>query len=125
MIGMTLSEVATVTGGTVYGTTGDPVVTSVEFDSRKAGPGALFLALPGERADGHDFAASATAPGAVATLAARPVDGPAVSSRPRPAPRAPTSGRPTRTATVRPCWRRSGGCPGTCWTPFPDWPSSA
>jgi UDP-N-acetylmuramoyl-tripeptide--D-alanyl-D-alanine ligase len=78
MIGMTLSEVATVTGGTVHGTTDDPVVTSVEFDSRKAGPGALFLALPGERADGHDFAASATARGAVATLAARPVDGPAV-----------------------------------------------
>ena len=81
MIGMTLSEVASVTGGTLHGTSGDAentVVTSVEFDSRKAGRGALFLALPGERADGHDFAASAVARGAVATLAARPVDGPAV-----------------------------------------------
>ncbi|MDQ4119435.1 MAG: UDP-N-acetylmuramoyl-tripeptide--D-alanyl-D-alanine ligase [Actinomycetota bacterium] len=78
MIGMTLSEVAAVTGGTLHGTSGDPEVTSVEFDSRTAGPGALFLALPGERTDGHDFAASAVAGGAVATLAARPVDGPAV-----------------------------------------------
>ncbi len=81
MIGMTLSEIAAVTGGTLHGTSGEAdrtVVTSVEFDSRKAGPGALFLALPGERADGHDFAASAVAQGAVATLAARPVDGPAV-----------------------------------------------
>ncbi|WP_252366437.1 Mur ligase domain-containing protein, partial [Mycobacterium tuberculosis] len=26
----------------------------VEFDSRAIGPGGLFLALPGARADGHD-----------------------------------------------------------------------
>ncbi|TCK25038.1 UDP-N-acetylmuramoyl-tripeptide--D-alanyl-D-alanine ligase [Pseudonocardia endophytica] len=78
MIGMTLSEVAAVTGGELHGTSGDQRVTSVEFDSRKAGPGALFLALPGERADGHDFAGAAVAQGAVATLAARRVDGPCV-----------------------------------------------
>ena len=78
MIGMTLAGVAAVTGGTLHGASGDEPVTSVEFDSRKAGPGALFLALPGERADGHDFAAAAVAQGAAGTLAARPVDGPAV-----------------------------------------------
>ena len=33
------------------------VVTGpVVIDSRQAGPGSLFAALPGERADGHDFA---------------------------------------------------------------------
>ncbi len=53
-------------------------MTAVEFDSRAIGPGGLFLALPGERADGHDFAAAALAAGAAAVLAARPVDAPAV-----------------------------------------------
>ena len=41
-------------------------------------PGGLFLALPGARSDGHDFAAAAVAPGAVAVLAARPVGVPAI-----------------------------------------------
>jgi UDP-N-acetylmuramoyl-tripeptide--D-alanyl-D-alanine ligase len=50
----------------------------VEFDSRAIGPGGLFLALPGARADGHDFAAGAMAAGAVAVLAARPVGVPAI-----------------------------------------------
>jgi len=54
------------------------VVTAVEFDSRAIRPGGLFLALPGERVDGHDFAAAAVERGAVAVLAAREVDGPAV-----------------------------------------------
>src|SRR5690606_28722659 len=50
------------------------VVTSVEFDSRRVTPGALFVALPGEHADGHDFAAAAANAGAVALLGTRPVD---------------------------------------------------
>ena len=32
---------------------------AVEFDSRAGQPGGLFVALPGERVDGHDFAAAA------------------------------------------------------------------
>jgi UDP-N-acetylmuramoyl-tripeptide--D-alanyl-D-alanine ligase len=47
------------------------VVTSVVSDSRKAGPGSLFCCLPGERADGHDFAARAVSQGAAAVLAGR------------------------------------------------------
>ncbi len=46
-----------------------PVVT----DSRQAVPGALFAALPGERVDGHDYAAAAARGGAAAILAARPL----------------------------------------------------
>ena len=40
--------------------------------------GILFVALQGARVDGHDFAAQAIAAGAVAVLAARPVEAPAV-----------------------------------------------
>jgi UDP-N-acetylmuramoyl-tripeptide--D-alanyl-D-alanine ligase len=78
MIEMSLAEVAAVTGGRLHRATGIERVTGVEFDSRKVGPGGLFLALPGERVDGHDFAAAAVAVGAVAVLAAREVDAPAV-----------------------------------------------
>jgi UDP-N-acetylmuramoyl-tripeptide--D-alanyl-D-alanine ligase len=51
---------------------GDVTVTSVEFDSRKVAPGALFVALTGETVDGHDFAVSAESAGAVAVLGSRP-----------------------------------------------------
>ena len=51
---------------------------SVEIDSRLVGPGGLFVALAGERHDGHDFAAQAIADGATAVLAQRPVGVPAV-----------------------------------------------
>ena len=80
MIPLTLAEIAQITGGEL--TDGaDPqarVTGFVEFDSRKVTPGGLFLALPGARVDGHDFAATATEAGAVAVLAARPVGVPAV-----------------------------------------------
>ncbi|OLF16071.1 UDP-N-acetylmuramoyl-tripeptide--D-alanyl-D-alanine ligase [Actinophytocola xanthii] len=79
MIRLTLAEIAKITGGRVVDATGEEVVTgSVEFDSRRVGPGGLFVALPGEKVDGHDFAATAAAAGAVATLAAREVGVPAV-----------------------------------------------
>jgi UDP-N-acetylmuramoyl-tripeptide--D-alanyl-D-alanine ligase len=88
MIALTLAEIAAITGGRVRGS-GTPedaglaasVVTGpVVIDSRRVTPGALFAALPGERADGHDFAAAAAASGAVAVLASRPVPGvPAVT----------------------------------------------
>ncbi len=50
---------------------GDPDVLvgpDVVIDSRAVTPGALFVALQGERADGHDFAATAAAAGAAAVL---------------------------------------------------------
>ena len=42
----------------------------VVIDSRQAGPGALFFALPGARADGHDFLPAAAAAGAAAVVRA-------------------------------------------------------
>jgi UDP-N-acetylmuramoyl-tripeptide--D-alanyl-D-alanine ligase len=54
------------------------VTGPVVIDSRESAPGALFAALAGTRADGHDFAAAAVAAGAAAVLASRPVEVPAL-----------------------------------------------
>ncbi|PPK67533.1 UDP-N-acetylmuramoyl-tripeptide--D-alanyl-D-alanine ligase [Actinokineospora auranticolor] len=79
MIGLTLREIADAVGGTLHDVDGTEVVTgTVEFDSREVTPGGLFLALPGAAFDGHDYAAAAVERGAVAVLAARPVDAPSV-----------------------------------------------
>ncbi|HYM14069.1 MAG TPA: UDP-N-acetylmuramoyl-tripeptide--D-alanyl-D-alanine ligase [Dehalococcoidia bacterium] len=43
-------------------------------DSRKAGRGDLFVALRGERADGHDFVAHAASRGATGAIVERPVE---------------------------------------------------
>ena len=85
MIPLTLAEIAEITGGELVDVDepDTPVTGTVEFDSRKITPGSLFLALPGARVDGHDFAVTAIAQGAAAVLAARPVGVPAVVVRPR------------------------------------------
>jgi UDP-N-acetylmuramyl pentapeptide synthase len=44
----------------------DVAVTNVVTDSRDAVPGSLFVALPGEKVDGHDYVAAAFERGAVA-----------------------------------------------------------
>jgi UDP-N-acetylmuramoyl-tripeptide--D-alanyl-D-alanine ligase len=86
LISLTLAEIASIVGGTVHDSDGSPVVTgSVEFDSRKLAAGGLFLALPGEKVDGHTFAAKAIEAGAAGVLAARPVGVPAVVVPPLPA----------------------------------------
>jgi UDP-N-acetylmuramoyl-tripeptide--D-alanyl-D-alanine ligase len=76
MIELTLAEIASAVDGRLVAAPESARVTGgVEFDSRKVGPGGLFVAFPGERADGHDFAAAAVAAGAVAVLGTRAVDG--------------------------------------------------
>ena len=68
-------RLSTVTAGTgARGDLGDdPEIAAVTGDSRQAGPGTLFFALPGAAQDGHDFAAEAARRGAVAVVAERPV----------------------------------------------------
>lgn len=86
MIPMTLTEVAQATGGRLTAgragqpaeALGDRTVDGLTIDSRTARPGVLFAALPGERVDGHDYARTAVDAGAVAVLAARELDVPAV-----------------------------------------------
>ncbi len=51
-------------------------LSAVVIDSRQAEPGSLFVALPGEHTDGHNFVAHAFSRGALAALVSRPVDGP-------------------------------------------------
>ena len=51
----------------------EELVTGFTWDSREVKPGDLYVALPGERVDGHDFAAAAVSAGAVAVLGQRPV----------------------------------------------------
>lgn len=82
MIELTLAEVAAAVGGTLRDADPATVVTgTVEYDSRLVAPGGLFVALPGEHVDGHDFAAAALDRGAVAVLASRPVDAPRIEVR--------------------------------------------
>jgi UDP-N-acetylmuramoyl-tripeptide--D-alanyl-D-alanine ligase len=79
MIPLTLAEIAAATGGRLHNADGAETVTgSVEFDSRRVAAGGLFVAMPGERVDGHDYATLALTNGAVGVLAAREVDAPAV-----------------------------------------------
>jgi UDP-N-acetylmuramoyl-L-alanyl-D-glutamate--2,6-diaminopimelate ligase len=53
---------------------GDVVLTDATHDSRQVGPGTLFCAIPGSRADGHDHAPAALAQGAAALLVERWLD---------------------------------------------------
>ena len=78
MIPLTLAQIAELTGGQLSGEPAAVVTGEVVIDSRRAGPGGLFVAVAGERADGHDFASAAVAAGAVAVLATRPVPVPSV-----------------------------------------------
>ena len=79
MIAIDLAEVARLTGGRLAGADPAAMVTGqVVIDSRRVGTGGLFVCLPGEHVDGHAFAADAVRAGAVAVIAAREVDAPAV-----------------------------------------------
>jgi UDP-N-acetylmuramoyl-L-alanyl-D-glutamate--2,6-diaminopimelate ligase len=46
-------------------------VSSLAYDSRRAGPGTLFFAIQGEKADGHNFISQALERGAVAIVSER------------------------------------------------------
>jgi UDP-N-acetylmuramoyl-tripeptide--D-alanyl-D-alanine ligase len=75
----TLSEVAAATAGTVADGV-EVEVDAVATDSRDVGPRTLFVALRGERLDGHDFVGDAFERGAAAVLVRRDVrvDGPSI-----------------------------------------------
>ena len=49
-------------------------VTDLAYDARRVTAGALFVCVPGFRADGHDFAAVAVERGAVALVVERPLE---------------------------------------------------
>src|SRR5690349_20875766 len=66
---MSISEAASIAAGRTSGA--DTRFVGVSSDSRAVGRGELFVALRGERFDGHDFLAAAAARGATAALVDR------------------------------------------------------
>ncbi|NBS58353.1 MAG: UDP-N-acetylmuramoyl-tripeptide--D-alanyl-D-alanine ligase, partial [Betaproteobacteria bacterium] len=63
---MRVSQASEVLYGTHAGL--DAGFTSVSTDSRTIQPGALFVALRGEKFDGHDFIAAVARSGAAAAM---------------------------------------------------------
>jgi UDP-N-acetylmuramoyl-L-alanyl-D-glutamate--2,6-diaminopimelate ligase len=55
------------------GAAGSPV-TGLAYDSREVKPGNVFVAVPGDHVDGHDYVAQARQRGAIAALVERRVD---------------------------------------------------
>ena len=69
MIPLRLQEIAEALEATLVGD--DLTIHSVTTDSRKLTPGCLFVALTGDKFDGHDFCAQVVAGGAGALLVSR------------------------------------------------------
>lgn len=69
-------QIASCTGGTFVEEPLDPrvIMRGITWDSRDVKPGDLYVALPGERVDGHAFIASALRAGALGALVMQPVD---------------------------------------------------
>ena len=63
---LSLQELANAVGGTLYGA--DKTITNVSIDSRTVEPDGLYVAIRGERFDGHAFIEAAIQNGAVACL---------------------------------------------------------
>ena len=69
-------QIADYAGGTfaVRPIDASAIMSGLTWDSRDVQPGWLYVALPGERVDGHDFVAAALRAGALGALVARPLD---------------------------------------------------
>lgn len=69
-------DLARLAGGRLLARSDRPI-RGAAVDSRLVKPGELFVALPGERTDGHEFIGEAIARGAAGLLVTRPVPDPA------------------------------------------------
>ncbi|HEX5560354.1 MAG TPA: UDP-N-acetylmuramoyl-tripeptide--D-alanyl-D-alanine ligase [Nocardioidaceae bacterium] len=78
MIAMTLSEIAETVGGVVVNDVGGMVSGPAFVDSRSPERSGLFVAVVGERVDGHDYVEQALEGGAVAVLSTRDTGKPGV-----------------------------------------------
>ena len=76
MIPRSLPRISSLSGGALVGGADGPAdpraVTRVVTDSRKAGPGALFVAIAGERTDGHAHVGQVASAGGAAALVSDP-----------------------------------------------------
>jgi UDP-N-acetylmuramoyl-tripeptide--D-alanyl-D-alanine ligase len=71
---LTAGDLVDATGGRLLAESPRPILGGA-VDSREVVAGNLFVALPGERVDGHAFVAAALEKGAAAAIVARPPDG--------------------------------------------------
>jgi UDP-N-acetylmuramoyl-tripeptide--D-alanyl-D-alanine ligase len=69
-----LDDLLSVVHGRLHGPTSVSTVSGASVDSRAVTPGSIFVALPGERTDGHRFVVDALRAGAAAALVERPVE---------------------------------------------------
>ena len=78
MKNMTLEHITEVCGGTYFGPEEKKTaeVADIVTDSRKAGEGSLFVAIPGERVDGHKFIPNVAAQGALAVISEQKLETP-------------------------------------------------
>ncbi|RJP42435.1 MAG: UDP-N-acetylmuramoyl-tripeptide--D-alanyl-D-alanine ligase [Phycisphaerales bacterium] len=86
MIPMRIEEVASATGGAwdAVPDAGGTLIRAVTVDSRTCGDGALFVAVQGQRDDGHRYVGDALQRGAVACMVSRTwYDGQAPANRTR------------------------------------------
>ena len=70
---ISLDDLLAATRGRLLGPTATTAIAGAAVDSRQVSRGSLFVALRGERVDGHDFVADAIRRGAVAALVERPI----------------------------------------------------
>ncbi|CAB4746850.1 unannotated protein [freshwater metagenome] len=75
MIALTLEQIATIVGGKTFGNSAQVITAPPVFDSRDAVKGSLFLALVGEKSDGHEFISDAQSHGASGFMTTREVNG--------------------------------------------------
>ncbi len=72
MVKLKLTEIATMVNGECHGD--DIEIQGIAIDSNKAKPGHLFIAIRGERLNGHDYIAAAQQHGATAALVSQPIE---------------------------------------------------
>lgn len=69
MVPMSVEEIAKAVDGRLIGDAGsESRATNTVSDSRQAGPGSVFVAIRGERVDGHDFVAKTAGQGATVAI---------------------------------------------------------
>jgi len=77
MISLTIAEIAKAIGAEISGLDPSAIITEYPvIDSRDAHAGTFFVALPGEKMDGNDFAEAALSGGARFAITTRAVSGP-------------------------------------------------
>lgn len=78
MIELTAGKIAEIVHGELNAPKDLLVTQAPTFDSREVSRGCIFLALKGERLDGHEFAQDALAHGAVLVISTRTIAGPCI-----------------------------------------------